>query len=65
MEIICTKELVMAGKISERVFLSCIKGIERTAKDNEIHPDQMDSIIDAIEELGWEAEVIFKKLGWM
>jgi hypothetical protein len=59
-------ELVDLGKSSGMAaFAAYINGIENEiGKGAELHPDWMDTIFEAAEDLGWNEQEYFKVLGW-
>lgn len=61
------EELVAMGKESRDKLVRYIHDVEEAiGKGNEMHPDWMDNIFTAVEELGWgwDDDSILKELGW-
>lgn len=63
-------ELVDLGKVGGMVvFAAYVNSIEKEVRNEispeaELHPDWMDAIFEAAEQLGWDEKVYFKALGW-
>lgn len=56
------EELVAIGKESrERLLQFMINAQSAAGKDNELHPDFMDTLFDALEELGWDQNTFVKE----
>jgi len=56
-------ELVELGKEGREAFAQYLKSVDKiVGEGNEYHPDWMDSIFDACDELGWDAD---KFVAWM
>lgn len=58
-EAINVNKLVEIGKTSKYAFSRTVKELEGKA---EFHPDAVEDIMQAIEELGWDEEEVYKDL---